>query len=301
MKLVQTVTFLVSAVLILVNTAMAAENSAATQSPAPAQTSAQNFSTSLTTAKKSSDAFPEYSVKAIFSRSTSLIDFQDGSRKDAAEFKLAPSVGFYGGGKLSTEVTYSQNLRDEADVENDFSDVPVIYAFKGTSLNWLKDAKTTLGYSVTAVAPISKTSTQRDQLQTSVSGRVSLSAAPKEDGLSAAVSVSAGRNFHAYEEDINGNILNQYSSNQTLSFGYSYGNLSVSADYIHRTRWTYRGNIKEAFELDEEIGYDLTKNINVAIGHTNAGSALKANGADSNIDFYNENSSVVYASLTLSY
>jgi hypothetical protein len=301
MKLVQTVTFLVSAVLILVNTALAAENSASVMSTTPAASSAQNYSTSLTTGKKTSDAFPEYSVKATFSRSTSLVDFQDGSRKDAAEFKLAPSVGFYGGSKLATEVTYSQNLRDETDIENDFSDVPVSYSFKGTPLNWFKDSKTKIGYFLTAVVPASKISTKRDQLQTSVSGKINLSAAPKEDGVSAGVSVSAGRNFHAYEEDINGNVLNQYSSNQTLSLGYSYGSLSLSLDYIHRTRWTYRGNIKEAFELDEEIGYDLTKNINIAIGHTNAGAALKANGADSNIDFYNENSSMVYASLALSF
>jgi hypothetical protein len=158
-----------------------------------------------------------------------------------------------------------------------------------------------LGYSFTAVAPVSKPSTKRDQLQTSLSAKIKLSTAPKEDGFSGSVSVSAGRNFHAYEEDINGSVLNQYSSNQTLSLGYGYDKFSISLDYINRTRWTYQGNIKSAFELDEELGYDINKTFNVAVGHSNTGSTLKANGTDSNIDFYNENSSVVYASLTLSY
>ena len=153
------------------------------------------------------------------------------------------------------------------------------------------------------VIPVSQLSTKKDQLQTSISAKIALSIAPSNDGdgFSIGTSVSAGRNFHAYDEDINGSVLNEYSSNQGLNLGYALGNWSITVDYLNKTRWTYQNNVKSTFELSEELGYQINKMFAVALGHTNAGSTLKDNGTDSNIDFYNENSSTVYGSLTLTY
>lgn len=300
MKLATTVTLFVSTVLFLANFAIAEETTTISiASSVPTTPPTQTSTTATKPAKKS--ASPSYGISATISRSTSLVDFQDGSRSDGLEVMVLPSVTFNAGTLIAT-FGYSQNLRDEySETENDFADIPVTFGFMGTPLNWFDDYNTKIIYSTTALVPVSKLSTKRDQLQGALSGKIGLSLTPKDDGFSTTVAVTAGRNFHAYEEDINGKVLNQYSSNQTLSLGYGVGSWSIGVDYIHRTRWTYRGNIKTAFGLSEEIGYSINENFAVAMGHTNEGSTLKANGTDSNIDFFNENSSMVYGSLSLTY
>lgn len=288
MKLATAVTLFVASVLLLANSAIAAESQTATQ-------------TVTTKPAKKAESLPSYGVLALLNRSTSLVDFQDGTRSDNMDFLLSPSVKL-APGRLSATMTYSQNLRDDSSqTENDFGDIPVTFTFKAIPMGGYRDYDTSLSYSATAVAPVSKISTKKDQLQTSLSGKIAWSLGPKEDGVSLLTSLTAGRNFHSYEEDINGNVLNQYSSNQQIKLGYSFGSWSVSADFIHKSRWTYKGNVKSAFELTEEIEYGINKNYAVAIGHTNAGSVLKPNGTDTNIDIYNENNSVIYGTLTLSY
>lgn len=302
MKLATTVTLFVGTVLFLANFAFAEETtiSVASSAPAAAPASAQTATQTLTTKPaKKIETTPAYGIAAIISRSISLIDHQDGSKSDSADILLSPSVKF-STGRLYAFLTYSQDLRDEY-AENDIGDIPVNFMLKPSTFNWVNGYETSVSYLLTAVAPASKTSTKKDQLQTAISGRIGLAFEPKDGGFFAATTLSAGRNFHAYEEDINGNVLNQYSSNQQLKLGYTLDNWTISADYTHKTRWTYRGNVKASFELTEELEYTINKNYAVAVGHTNSGSALKPNGTDSNIDVFNENNSVVYMSLSLSY
>ena len=299
MKLNSAVTLFVSTVFLLANLAHAddAKNSASNSSNNPTQTSTTNLP------KPAVESGPKYSVEASISRNTSLVDFQDGSRSDGMDLTVKPSV-VLSFGKFSTTIAYSQNLRDQySTTENDFADIPISFSLKPTELNWIKNFDTKIGYSTTVVIPVSQLSTKKDQLQTSISAKIALSIAPSNDGdgFSIGTSVSAGRNFHAYDEDINGSVLNEYSSNQGLNLGYALGNWSITVDYLNKTRWTYQNNVKSTFELSEELGYQINKMFAVALGHTNAGSTLKDNGTDSNIDFYNENSSTVYGSLTLTY
>ena len=113
-----------------------------------------------------------------------------------------------------------------------------------------------------------------------------------------ALAVTAGRSFHTYEEDINGSVLNKYSSNQALSLGYSISNWSFGLYYTNRSRWTYQGNIKQSFVLSQVISYSFNDNFYATVGHSNdAGSVLKANGFESNIQIIDENNSGVYLTL----
>ena len=133
---------------------------------------------------------------------------------------------------------------------------------------------------------------------------MSLSADPKAliAGLGIVGTASISRNFHQYETDINGKVLSQYSSTQSLALSYEWPvGVGVSATFIHRNGLTYQNNIRESFELTEELGYEITKVFSVAIGHSNSGNALKPNGVDSNIQIVDEDASIVYASGTVSF
>lgn len=281
---------------------LASINTATAQTSANTQTAKASTSTTAPVKPKAAaPSTPDFHIAASISRSTSLIDFQDGSRSDSMDYMVNPSLKV-SYGTYSTVLAYSQDLRNEYDKRaSDWADVPLTFAFNPTRWKMNDSFNARITYSLTATIPNSQTSVKKDQLQTALSGKIGFALTPAADGFSMSVGITAGRNFHAYEEDINGSVLNQYSSNQSLGLGYSIGDWSVSADFINRSRWTYKGNSKSAFEISEEIGYSINDNFSAAIGHSNAGATLKANGSDSNIEMFNENTSMVYGTLGLSY
>lgn len=246
-----------------------------------------------------------FTAAVDMSRSTSLYDHQDGSRSDSLDFRLSAGLGLPIGHKISTVIDYSNDLRDPENTAAGLADPAVKYSFKSTDWAWSTPHILTFIPSISTVVPVTKRSTVRDQLQSSFSGAIAFGIKPdgvyQSEGVwTVMMSLSAGRNFHAYEEDINGKVLNQYSSNQSLDIGYGIGNWSIGVSYLHRSRWTYQGNNRESFALGEEIGYSLNDHFAVNVGHSNEGSMLKANGYESNLNLIDENASSVYMGLSAS-
>ena len=247
-----------------------------------------------------------FSVTALLSRSTNLYDFQNGSRKDGIDYLFIPvyKVGF---GSFSSKITYSQDLRDQSAGKSDWADVSVTYAMNPNQWAWSNPYILTLTPTLSTVIPTSQLSYKKDQLQTALVAGVSFGIipdgiAPKKDGAwNLAIGVTVGRAFHKFAEDINGAVLNKYLSNQTLNLGYTYKDFSISTEYIHKSRWTYQDTSKDSFEFSQELGYTITEHFAIAIGHTNAGTGLRANGTESNISLLNENDSTVYGQLAVSF
>lgn len=246
-----------------------------------------------------------FSASIDISRSTSLYDHQDGSRSDSLDFRLTTGLAFPIGHSLAMVVDYSNDLNDPENTAAGLIDPALKYSFKSSDWAWSAPYILTFRPSISTILPITKRSTKRDQLQGSFSGGVAFGIKPdgiyQDDGMwSVMIGLSAGRNFHAYEENINGTVLNKYSSNQSLDIGYSISDFSFSVSYLHRSRWTYQGNIRESFVLSEEIGYSLSDNFSVNMGHSNEGSMIKANGYESNLDVIDEENSSVYMGINAS-
>jgi hypothetical protein len=240
------------------------------------------------------------------SRSTSLYDHQDGTRKDSMDYLFIPGLKTsFGSFKL--KIAYSQDLRDDSDTASDWSDTSIIYSMKSYKWNWSQPYIITITPFLSAVAPTSQVTIKRDQLKTALAVGASFGIIPdgiapaKEGAWTLAVSLTAGQNFHSFSTDINGKVLNKYSSNQTLNLGYMIGDFNASVELINKSRWTYEGNTKNAFAHSEELGYSINDHYSAAIGHSNEGGALKANATDSNFDLINENDSTVYATLGISF
>lgn len=264
--------------------------------------------TSKTQIIKPKTTEPDYifSAVALISRSTSLVDHKDGTRTDRMDY------GFLNGmktpvGIISTKLIYSQNLNDMSPNESRLIYIPITFSFNPFKYKAFKDSGFQWTPSITAIAPAAKESVKRDHLQSILSTGLSFAFVPNQTSIKAGygwsfgASISLGRYFHPYEEDINGAVLNQYSSNQTLNALYRYMAWSFSAEFIHKNRWTYQNNLKESFEHAEEIGYNFSPHFALAIGHTNAGSALKSNGVDTNYELVNENDSKIYGQMAISF
>lgn len=296
MKMKATISLFCCTVLLLASTAMAS----------PVVSTSTSAKTQGTQSKTKVSAAPAatpttFGLLATVSRSTSLVDFQDGSKSDSMDYLFRPS-GRFSFGTVSLSIGYSQDLRDDSERAADWSDASLSWSLNPTKLNWPnKEQSARLTYSLSAIIPVSKNSRIRDELQTSVSGSLGFAVAPVADGFSYGARVSLGRNFHSYSENINGSVLNQYSSNQSLNAGYTYGNWDLSLSFTNMARWSYQGNVRSSFDLSEELTYSFNKNFSLAVGHTNSGSNLKPNGIDTNISLFNENSSLVYATLGIAY
>lgn len=239
------------------------------------------------------------------SRSTSLYDHQDGTRSDSLDFRFTGIVGLPIGHTISTVIDYSNDLNDPENTAAGLVDPALKYSFKSSDWAWSAPYILTFRPSLSTVIPVTKRTVDRDQLQGSLSGGISFGIKPdgiyKSDSVwTVLVGLTAGRNFHKFEENINGTVLNQYSSNQTLDIAYDIAGFSFSVSYLHRSRWTYQGNIRESFVLSEEIAYGLSDNFSISAGHSNEGPMLKANGYETNLDVIDEDNSSVYLGINAS-
>lgn len=239
------------------------------------------------------------------SRSTNLYDYQDGTRGDSLDFRTIFGAAFTNGHALSSVIDYSNDLKDPENTAAGLIDPSIKYSFKSKNWAWSAPYILTFRPSLSTVLPVTKRSRIRDELQGVLAGGISFGIIPdgiyKSDGVwSVLIGVTAGRHFHKFEEDINGKVLNKYSSNQSMDIGYSIADFSFSLSYLHRSRWTYQGNVRDSFALSQDITYSMTDNFAVSVGHSNEGAMVKANGYESNLDIIDKNNSSVYLGFSAS-
>ncbi len=155
-----------------------------------------------------------------------------------------------------------------------------------------------------AVLPLSKRSRERDSLVTSVRPALRFGADFSKSRIPilkyALVSWETGiaRAFHQYSTSTTGavntawrlsNWINVYFAPESRWF--------LSGDFIRNTGWSYQGASRHSFSLGQTLGYRLTPELTLSVGHTNDGDVLRANGLTSNISVFDATSSRVFTSL----
>ncbi|UOF01097.1 hypothetical protein [Bdellovibrio reynosensis] len=249
------------------------------------------------TSKKEAKAPPSsWSGFVNVSRSTSLYDFQDGTKRDGIDYMGRVSYRISENYSTRAQIGYSQDL---IDYENDdVSNLSFNFSRAAVSVGkYLKG-----GYLLGLGLPTSRDASKFQSLQASVSGGVT--AAINPDLLLTGFSISGSaifvRNFHQYITRADGPVNTEYAANQSLSFAYNFSSgVYISASFAYVSVFSYQNVMRNSFEISQDIGYQVHDHLSLSVGHTNGGSALKANGTDSNIQILNENDSTVYASATV--
>lgn len=247
----------------------------------------------------------KFSIAAQLSQSRNMVDYQDGSRVDTTEVVILPSYSTPIG-TFSSKIVYDENNKDNEDTTNGFADTLLTYTYPAIDWAWKSPYVLFLSPAFTLVAPTSNISIKQNQLNGAGIFAVALGIrpdqiVPTEHSWIFALALTAGQNFYSYQEDINGKVLNQYASNQTLSLGYSFMNWTLTIDLVNRSRWTFKNSIRESFISNQELAYAINDNLSFSMGHTNEASAQKANGIDSNLNFIDEKTSTVFATIGVSY
>lgn len=257
---------------------------------------AQTSTTTEAEIKEALKAPPLFSGMINISRSRNMIDFQDGTMSEGMTYSFKGSLKVTTKSTLSFSTAYSQDLKDSANNTPEDSSLSLSRPITKVGSNWK------LGGSISAILPTSKASSTRDNLIVGLRTGLNLSLNPEvAPGWSFLVGIGGGQNIHKYDTNINGSVLNKYSLSQTISAGKELGKFALSIEFINKNAWTYQGYMKQAFEHTEELGYQLSDSTNIALGHSNSGNALKPDGRGSNIALLNENSSLVYGSVTFGF
>ena len=232
----------------------------------------------------------------VASRSTSLNDYQDGTRSDSMDYTLRVNANLTPIYSLRMDTGFTQNLKDQEG--NSMADTLV--TFRRAPINL---GKTFLfAYNLGGTAPTSKDSSKRQNLQGSARAGVVLAINPDRlvKGFAVAGFATVSRNFHEFETDVTGRVMNQYSGTQALTVSYDFPiGLSLSADFTHMNAISYQGSLKETYQISEDITYQINPMFAASVGHSNSGNALRPNGQDYSYNVYDENSSVVYASVMM--
>jgi hypothetical protein len=171
---------------------------------------------------------------------------------------------------------------------------------KGTRLN----PYLTLSPAVTVALPLTHNAVARESLITSVAvaPRIGFDLTPAGlDTINGFFDLSLSRGFHRYETQTTGRSNTQWRLTPWLVVNVGFlTDFTLQLSAVRATSWTYAGNSRGAFDLNEELSYAITSDVSVAIGHNNSGDVLAANGTDSNIGIYDERSSTVYTALSFS-
>jgi hypothetical protein len=70
-------------------------------------------------------------------------------------------------------------------------------------------------------------------------------------------------------------------------------------DFVHKNSLNYEGLLKETYEHSQEVSYNFS-NYTAAIGHSNGGNVLDANG-DLNIELTSTEGSTLYSYLLVTF
>lgn len=107
------------------------------------------------------------------------------------------------------------------------------------------------------------------------------------------------RNSHEFDRsaDDAANIREALSQTVDLSLPV-FGDFSLEGVFIYTQGLTYQNDTRHKFATGVDLVWSATRALSLSVGTSNAGEALKPNGYQSNIEFFDEKTSVVSFGLT---
>lgn len=115
------------------------------------------------------------------------------------------------------------------------------------------------------------------------------------------IGFTLSKNFHEYEINRDGKPNNSFVFSTSFLAKYKVQKFTISASGAYKKAQSYGGFERDTFLNGIEVEYAHNDSYAFQMGTKNEGSALKANGKDSNFEFFNENTSALYAGLSYSF
>jgi hypothetical protein len=121
-------------------------------------------------------------------------------------------------------------------------------------------------------------------------------------GLSFTYKPIYSKYVHKYNTGTNGKSNSAYSFDQLFSLDFAfYEKWSVNFTNVYYTNWTYQSNRRTSFEFDYSVSHEFNSNYSLGLGLNNSGSALGANGIDSNVKLFDARTTSLYTELGIKF
>lgn len=272
------------------NSTASATNSASTM----ATTSALPVMTTTTALPESTNTTKKLTLALGMEYSQPLAEDEKADLENSLDLVFAPSYKINDRLTVAGKVALTKQLYGAQDTL--VSDAELALAIKGLKIN----DRWSTSHSIAGVIPTSEKSQEVNKLK----GAIALNngIAFSKNILTVKYILGLSRSVHEYEQNINGEFMNEYGIKNTLDVKIqATDKLTASLVAVYRTAITYVNTPRYAFELHSDLGYDFTPQLSASVGLSNDGNALAANGIDSNISLYNEDTSYWRAGISYVY
>ncbi len=161
----------------------------------------------------------------------------------------------------------------------------------------LRDGYLTHSFSFSGIAPTNEDSQKKDRLRGGL--RFDYGMVGGWKAIEATYVLGLARNFHEYTVNADGEANIQYGVVQDLDLVLKFTpKWSVELDSIYRMAWSYENFQHNRFSFESSVNYEVSKAWILSAAVSNEGEALRASGTGSNVNIYNERTSVVKAAVT---
>lgn len=254
---------------------------------------AETTATSLATAPSESKPLGALSLRADLQAATNSYR---NDRKTESSYTLRPSYQWNEDFTSSAKVGFTKQhyelenfLMEDSSVSLKRTPVAITQ-----SLTWAP--------AVVAIFPTNKKSRVEDSLQWGANLDNTFEfTTPGFAGLKWTYVLSLRYRAYEFLTSTTGVSNSPYRVSNLLSVAYQVNpTIDIDITFNPISSWTERTRAATTiFELSQEIGAQVSKNVRLTVGHSNLANAYKENGRDSNLSVYNAESSTFYGTLTL--
>lgn len=254
-------------------------------------------SATQTSTLTSEETQKSWSIIGTFQASSNLFKAGTYEAKGEADYELIPSINLSDNYTLTARIAVVQQLTGE--LLTTFDDTSLMFTHSAFTIN--PSIKYTPGLGV--VLPTNYISNLSKSMIATVRLMQQLAFDnPNYENITALYRLTANAGFYRYNTSIPGESNQPFVIKNLLLLGYNLTDKwSVSTTLIQSTGWSYGAAAQSKFDFSEDLNYQLTKELRASIGHSNSGSMYKDNGMDSNLAFFNGETSVIYFSLYYKY
>lgn len=213
-------------------------------------------------------------------------------REAQSSFAIVPSYKFTSNLKIATTISVWKEHTGPEDAG--FDNTPV-------SLNLMTPLTSSIDWSntISGVLPTDRKLQDETSYQGAIKADTALGFNNLFLGSSLRLGVGITRNVHERTQGAEGAYNVRETITQKMDYSLPLGkSWSIDTSFAYSTGWTYLGDFRSKFYAGADLSWNFLKDWTASVGTSNEGNALKPNGRDSNIEFFNDTSSVVKFGLT---
>lgn len=157
-----------------------------------------------------------------------------------------------------------------------------------------------LSHSIALIIPTNEDSQKIDRLQGALAIGNGISF--KFLNVDSKYVITVQKNIHEFTVNADGDANVEYSLRHDLSFDIELTpTLTLSPSGYYKQGWTYHQFNRNSYGLGLDLNYEVVKDFVVYVGSGNEGAGYKANGTETNIKAFDQNTSVLRAGLSYTY